>query len=123
MFDENHDGQVTKVEFGNVIRALGENPSLKDIDDLFDKNAGGSEMALDTFLNSVGPKLAAKEFTTEQVVEMFRVFDKDGGAPLFSQQRKLTTTKTQTARFPRMRFAASWLACTASRSPSPKSRR
>jgi len=80
MFDENHDGKVDKTEFGNIIRALGENPSLKDIDDLFNKAASGGSMDLSTFISDVGSRLAAKEFTAEQVVEMFRVFDKDGGA-------------------------------------------
>ena len=74
MFDENHDGLIGKIEFGNVIRALGENPSLKDIDDLFDKaSLSNGQIGLDVFLSEVGPRLAAKDFSTEQVIEMFRV--------------------------------------------------
>jgi calmodulin len=69
---------VDKEEFGIIIRALGENPSLKDIDDLFNKSASGSEMTLDSFMNAIQPRLSGGNFTSEQIVEMFKVFDKDG---------------------------------------------
>jgi len=78
MFDEDHDGSLTKFEFATVVRALGENPSLKDVDELFEKAAAGGTVTLDSFLTNVASRLAAREFTAEQVVEMFRVFDKDG---------------------------------------------
>lgn len=70
MFDANHDGSVDKSEFGNVIRALGENPSLKDIDELFSKNASGDQMSLAEFLNGVAPRLSGGTFTSAQIIDM-----------------------------------------------------
>jgi len=79
MFDANHDGVVTKEEFATIIRALGENPSLKDIDDLFSKaSGGGSTCSWDQFSSSVSARLTGGNFSGEQIVEMFKVFDKDG---------------------------------------------
>jgi len=79
MFDLNHDGVVGKEEFGTIVRALGENPSLKDIDELFSKASGGdSSVTWDQFASSVGPRLSGGNFTQEQIIEMFKVFDKDG---------------------------------------------
>ncbi|KAH9255059.1 hypothetical protein BASA81_006818 [Batrachochytrium salamandrivorans] len=52
MFDSNHDGVVTKDEFGT--------------------------MTWDQFAANISSKLSGGSFTTEQIVEMFKVFDKDG---------------------------------------------
>lgn len=62
-----------------IIRALGENPSLKDVDDLFNAaSGGGSTVSWDQFQSSVSSRLSGGNFSPEQIIEMFKVFDKDG---------------------------------------------
>lgn len=62
----------------SIIRALGENPSVKDIDELFSKAATGDNLTWDQFASNISSKLTGGNFTTEQIIEMFKVFDKDG---------------------------------------------
>lgn len=57
---------------------MGENPSLKDLDELFASCGGGSTCTWDQFAANISPRLSGGNFSQEQIVEMFKVFDKDG---------------------------------------------
>ena len=49
------------------------------MDDLFSKGSGGgSTMTWDQFASSISSKLSGGNFNQEQIIEMFKVFDKDG---------------------------------------------
>ncbi|KXJ76003.1 calmodulin-beta-like [Aedes albopictus] len=79
MFDKNGDGSITTTELGAVVRALGMNPSIAEIEQMIhevDLDGSGS-IEFNEFLTLMARK--SREGTSqEELRDAFKVFDKDG---------------------------------------------
>lgn len=81
-FDKNNDGSLTQLELGSLLRSLGLKPSSEQLDALIQKadtnNNGLVEFS--EFVALVAPELlqAKSPYTEEQLVQLFKLFDRDG---------------------------------------------
>ncbi|XP_035693451.1 calmodulin-A-like [Branchiostoma floridae] len=79
MFDQNGDGHITTAELGNVLRALGQNPTDAELRDMIKKADvdGDGTTNFSEFLRLVSRK-STRENTEQELLDAFRAFDKDG---------------------------------------------
>jgi len=78
MFDKNGDGTVSTKELGTLIRATGLNPSEAEIKQNINEVDGGSgTFDLNAFLSMMSRKSGGGGDDGE-ILESFKVFDKDG---------------------------------------------
>lgn len=80
MFDKDGDGFITTNELGTVMRSLGQNPTQAELQDMInDVNAAGRNGKIDfpEFLTLMARKLKDED-SEEEILEAFRVFDRDG---------------------------------------------
>ncbi|GLJ14165.1 hypothetical protein SUGI_0227340 [Cryptomeria japonica] len=88
-FDRNHDGSITELELGSLLRSVGLKPSPEQLEALIQKvdtnNNGLIEFS--EFISLVAPEKAAEAeaetgkrtpYTEEQLRAIFRLFDRDG---------------------------------------------
>ena len=83
LFDKSGDGTITTKDLGTVIRALGKNPTeaeLQDIINEVDPNGDGT-VDFPSFLTIMARKMKDQD-TEEDIIEAFRVFDKDGNGTI-----------------------------------------
>nr|XP_009388414.1 PREDICTED: probable calcium-binding protein CML11 [Musa acuminata subsp. malaccensis] len=81
-FDRNNDGSLTQLELGSLLRSLGLKPSTDQLDALIqraDTNANGL-VEFSEFVVLVSPELVAAKspYTEEQLLRLFKMFDRDG---------------------------------------------
>ncbi|XP_062554494.1 calmodulin-beta-like [Armigeres subalbatus] len=79
MFDKNGDGSITTSELGSVVRALGMNPSIAEIEQMIhevDLDGSGS-IEMNEFLVLMARK-SREDSTQEELRDAFKIFDKDG---------------------------------------------
>eukprot|EP01100_Stratorugosa_tubuloviscum_P001491 TRINITY_DN132_c2_g7_i1.p1 TRINITY_DN132_c2_g7~~TRINITY_DN132_c2_g7_i1.p1 ORF type:complete len:146 (-),score=81.82 TRINITY_DN132_c2_g7_i1:117-554(-) len=70
-------GSLTSRDLGFVMRYLGHNPTLSELEDMCRQFGSGGGMTQDGFLRMMGAKY--KEGVSEgEIMDAFRVFDKDG---------------------------------------------
>jgi len=78
LFDRNRDGVISIDELGTVMRSLGQNPSEKEVKELYDAidtdNSGG--ITFEEFVKLWSTQNEDGE-TEEEVIDAFRVFDND----------------------------------------------
>ena len=91
MFDKNRDDSVDKEEFFAIVRALGDAPTLVDLQAMFDKSSSGGQLSLTSFKGDVVPKLTGGTFSAAQMVEMFKVFDRDGNGKVSANEIRSVT--------------------------------
>ncbi len=83
VFDKDGDGGITTEELGYVMRALGQNPSDDEVENMFsDVDADGSgEIEFDEFLKIMQRRvvsISSTGNTGENWMEAFKIFDQDG---------------------------------------------
>lgn len=89
VFDKDNDGFITSKELGTVMRSLGHNPTeaeLQEMIKLYDKDESGT-IDFPEFLDLMTNKMKETELE-EQLIETFKVFDRDGNGLLSGQELK-----------------------------------
>jgi Ca2+-binding EF-hand superfamily protein len=79
LFDKNGDGNISTKEFPTVVRSLGLNPTMEELEKMvkeIDANNNGV-IEFDEFVDFMEKKMRKKE-SEEELIEVFRVFDTDG---------------------------------------------
>jgi calmodulin len=93
LFDKSGDGTITTKDLGTVIRALGKNPTeaeLQDIINEVDPNGDGT-VDFPSFLTIMARKMKDQD-TEEDIIEAFRVFDKDGNGTISAAELRHVMT-------------------------------
>jgi len=80
-FDNDHSGFIEIKELGNLMRALGHNPTDQDLADLINKVDVNNDKKIDfkefkTLMNE--RKADSTDITDIEIIEAFRTFDKEG---------------------------------------------
>ncbi|KAL4218381.1 hypothetical protein ACF0H5_023118 [Mactra antiquata] len=92
-FDVNGDGHICGKELGKVLRALGQNPTEKNIRELLEEadKDGDQVITYDEYIKLLKNKLKDKNVVEIELREAFRVFDKnrDGNLNFQELQRAL----------------------------------
>ena len=78
-YDENHDGILTSDEFEQAFRTLGMNPSPEEVSDMLDDANG--DLSFDAFIYLLYYHSRSAN-VTEELIDSFQVFDKDGKGTL-----------------------------------------
>ena len=80
LFDDDKDGAITTKELGYVMRALGINPTLSELQEMVNEvdQDGSGKIELKEFLELYAAKSKAPADTEEDLIEAFKIFDKDG---------------------------------------------
>lgn len=79
LFDKNGDGKISAVELGDVMRVGGQNPTEAELNKMIrevDTNKSGF-IEMDEFLKLMREKATNKESAQRELMDAFRVFDKD----------------------------------------------
>lgn len=94
LFDKDGDGTISTKELGTVMRALGQNPTETELNDMInevDQDQSGT-IEFNEFLSLMEKKIGDND-TEEEIKEAFRVFDKDGtGTISVAELRHVMTT-------------------------------
>jgi len=93
LFDKSGDGTITTKDLGTVIRALGKNPTeaeLQDIINEVDPNGDGT-VDFPSFLTIMARKMKDQD-TEDDIIEAFRVFDKDGNGTISAAELRHVMT-------------------------------
>ncbi len=94
MFDKDRDGSITTKELGNVVKMLNNAASDQEIKDMIDEVDidGNGKIEFDEFVVLMGKK-SKEQDTEDEVINAFRVFDKDGNDTISSTElRHIMTT-------------------------------
>jgi calmodulin len=83
IFDKDGDGQITAAELGIVLQSLGQNPSEAELQEMVNEIDldGNGTIEFDEFLYMMSRQMREGD-TEPEIVEAFRVFDKDGDGKL-----------------------------------------
>lgn len=89
VFDKDNDGFITIKELGTIMRSLGHNPTETELEEmikLYDKDESGT-IDFSEFLDLMTNKMKETELE-EQLIETFKVFDRDGNGLLSGTELK-----------------------------------
>ena len=79
IFDKNNDGQITQDELKQLLNNIGQKPSDSEIQDMINEIDidGDGKINFDNFITLMKKKLRDHD-NEEELIETFKVFDKDG---------------------------------------------
>ena len=79
IFDRNNDGQITQDELKLLLNNIGQKPSDSEIQDMINEIDidGDGKINFDNFITLMEKKLRDHD-DEEELIETFKVFDKDG---------------------------------------------
>ena len=89
LFDKDGDGNITTKELGTVMRSLGQNPTENELQEMInevDADKSGT-IEFSEFLNLMAKKMKDTD-TEEELIEAFKVFDKDGNGFISAAELK-----------------------------------
>ncbi|XP_052765961.1 calmodulin-like [Mya arenaria] len=90
LYDKAGEGTIDSKELGTVMRALGENPSISDLDEI-KMELESDIITFEDFLKLMATKMKEPE-SEEDLNEAFRVFDKDGQGMISSAELRHVMT-------------------------------
>merc|ERR1712122_474547 len=78
LFDKDGDGTITTKELGTVMRSLGQTPTEAELHDMINEvdNDGSGTIDFAEFLSLMSKKMKDAD-SEEELMEAFKVFDKD----------------------------------------------
>lgn len=93
LFDKDGDGYISNNELGSVLRSLGQCPTQAEVQDMINEVDcdGNGLIDFDEFVNLMQNKLS-NEDKEQELVEAFKVFDKNGDGFISLQELKFTLT-------------------------------
>lgn len=94
MFDKDKDGTITAKELANVMKSLNQDPSEQELHDMIAEVDidGNGHIDFEEFVNLMNRRSKETD-TEEEVINAFRVFDKDGNGLISSTElRHVMTT-------------------------------
>ena len=95
VFDKNGDGTITTKELGTVLRNLGQNPTESELQDMISEVDVDGNGSID-FLEFLSWVLARKTNDTDadgELVEAFKIFDRDGNGLISAAELRHILTK------------------------------
>ena len=87
IFDKDKDGYITTKELGDIMKALGQNPSEAELQNLINEVdlEGNGTIDFKEFAGLMARKMKEPE-NEEEIIEAFKVFDKDGNGLISSDE-------------------------------------
>ncbi|EFA76821.1 MyoD light chain [Heterostelium album PN500] len=77
MHDSNKDGRLESAELAGALRWLGQNPTQADISEILREFGSNGQMTVEGLFNYLGKKVV-DDFDEKEIIDAFKVFDKDG---------------------------------------------
>lgn len=89
LFDKEGNGTVTTKELGTVMRSLGQNPTEAELQDMINEVDADGIGTIDfpEFLSLMARKMKDTD-TQEELIESFKVFDKNGDGMMSIRELK-----------------------------------
>jgi calmodulin len=89
LFDKDKDGSITTKELGEVMKALGANPTQSELQEMLNEvdTDGSGKIEFKEFLELFSKKLKETE-TEDDLKEAFKMFDKDGNGKITAMELK-----------------------------------
>ncbi|KAJ2472233.1 hypothetical protein EV174_005854 [Coemansia sp. RSA 2320] len=93
LFDRDGDGNITSAELGKAMRAVGQNPTEMELQDMINEvdKDGNGKIDFGEFL-SLMARQSSDHNEEEELREAFRVFDKDGNGFISAQELRHALT-------------------------------
>ena len=86
IYDKDKDEKINLTELGNIMKSIGQNPSESELQDMINEIDidGEGVITFDGFISLMEKKLRDAD-TEEELIESFKVFDKDGNGLISSE--------------------------------------